>query len=324
MSGLDRMNKRVAYKGYDAADGRNVTGKWKSFQAALQSSYQAEWITLNKDEVDKDGNSLAQRWRCLINPSRLTEQFDKKVISIDFESGVDEGTVFWWDRTNRYWIVNLQQHTEEAYFRGTITRCDHTMDVNGKTYWISLRGPDETTTDWNQKHEIAWNNLNYSMMIEITKDSNTVNYFTRHKVVKIRLAYPDVDTGEEIEEWHNWKVVATDKYSEDKIMQVYLDEWYDNDMEDEMREPENPEPDPMVAHIKGPAECHVFDTDLSFSVVGFSKGTFLVNSNKVKITSSTNNSCVIDILAAKASKFILTFVADDGTQIEKEIIIKSF
>jgi hypothetical protein len=71
MSGLDRMKTRVNYLGYDTADDRNVSGKYKSFQAALKNSYQAEYITLNKD-TDKE-----VRWRCLINPSRLTEQFDK-------------------------------------------------------------------------------------------------------------------------------------------------------------------------------------------------------------------------------------------------------
>ena len=48
MSGLDRMKTRVNYLGYDIFDGRNVSGKYKSFQSALQNSYQAEWITLNK------------------------------------------------------------------------------------------------------------------------------------------------------------------------------------------------------------------------------------------------------------------------------------
>ena len=193
MSGLDRAKLRAGYLGYDAADGRNVEGKYKSFQSALKNSYQAEWITLNK------GTDKEQRWRCLINASRLTENFDKKVLSIDFESGVEEGTVFWWDRTNRHWIVNLQQHTEEAYFRGTITRCDYEMDIDGDKYLVSVRGPVETDTIWNQKHGINWNDLNYSMVIQITKNSQTVNYLTRGRVVKMKLAYPDVETGEMVE-----------------------------------------------------------------------------------------------------------------------------
>ena len=318
MSGLDRMKTRASYNGYEYHDNYNVSGKYKSFQAALRDSYQAEWITLNR------GQENEQKYRCLINASRLTENFDKKVLSIDFESGVDEGTVFWWDRTERYWIVNLQQHTEEAYFRGIITRCDYELDVDGKTYWVSLRGPVETETIWNQKHGIAWNELNYSLVIEVTKDSRTVPFFTRHKVVKMKLAYPDEETGELIEEWHRWKVVATDKYSSEKIIEVYLDEWYDNEAEDASVPIEEKEEDLMQPHIDGPAIVNVFDSDLSYSIVGYTSGKFVVNSNKVKIVSSTNNSCVIDILASKKDSFTLTFISDNGDKVEKEIIIKSF
>lgn len=135
------MKKRLEYTGYDSQDGRNVKGKYDSFASALKNSYQAEWITL-----DERTNKENPKWRCLINPSRLTEQFDKKVISIDFESGVQEGTVFYWDRTKRHWIVDLQQHTEEAYFRGTITRADYELDIDDVPYWCSVRGPVETET----------------------------------------------------------------------------------------------------------------------------------------------------------------------------------
>lgn len=313
MSGLDRMKKRVNFTDYDAADGRNVSGKYRSFKAALGNSYQAEWITLDK------GFENERRWRCLINPSRLTEQFDKKVISIDFESGIEEGTVFWWDRTNRYWIVNLQQHTEEAYFRGTITKADYTVDVNNKTYWISIRGPVETTTVWNEKHGWIWNDLNYSIAVKIAKDSNTVNYFSRHQKVKMRLTYPDAETGELIEEWHNWKVVATDKYSEEKVMEVYLKEWYDNEMEDAAVPIGSDEAISEEAYIAGPAICHPYDTNLQFSIIGISSGEFSVSSNKVKIIKTNETSCVLEILAGKSFDFDLAFVGSEGTKLIKHI-----
>ena len=235
-----------------------------------------------------------------------------------------EGDVFYWDRTNRYWIVDLQQHTEEAYFRGLITRADYEVDVEGDPYIVSVRGPVETTTVWNQKHGIAWNDLNYSMVIKVTKDEKTVKYFSRHQVVKMKLNYPNSETDEIMEEWHNWKVVATDKYSAERVMEVYLDEWYDNEAEDAMTEEETEIPDLMQPHIEGPADVHVFDTDLSFSIVGFKAGAFVVNSSKVKITKMTDTSCVLDILAGKSFSFTLTFKANDGTEINKVINVKSF
>ena len=312
------MKMRAGWEGYDVLDGRNITAKYKSFKAALSNSYQAEWITMDKD---KDTEA---RWRCLINPSRLTENFDKKVISIDFDSGMQEGTVFYWDRTEKYWIVNLQQHTEEAYFRGIINRCDYEIDVDGTPYWISLTGPSETDTIWNEKHGIAWNDLNYSMKGIITKNSQTVNYFTRHEVIKLKLSYPDVDTGETIEEWHRWKVVATDKYSSNNVMEIYLKEWYDNELEDEMRPVEEDSPSLMQPHIEGPASCHVFDTDLSYSIVGLNNGEFVVNSNKVKIKNMTETSCLIDILTTKASNFEILYNVNGETKAKLNVIIKSF
>jgi hypothetical protein len=318
MSGLDRMKTRAGYTGYDAADGRNVDGKYKSFQAVLKNSYQAEWITLDK------GLDSERRYRCLINPSRLTENFDKKVLSIDYASGVKEGTVFWWDRTEKYWMINLQQHTEEAYFRGTITRADYELDIDGETYWAIARGPVETTTEWQQKHQISWNNLNYSLVLQVAKNSKTVNYFTRHQVTKIKLTYPDVETGGIIEEYHNWKVVATDKYSSDFLIDVYLDEWNDNEMEDHEIDPTPDEPDTTRPYIDGPRLVYGYDTNLSYSIVGFTNGYWAVSSNKIKISETTDNSCVLEILTGKPTKFNLIFKSDDGTVVEQEIVVQSF
>lgn len=312
------MKKRVEYLGYNAADGRNVTGKYKSFQAALKNSYQAEWITLNKDTKNE------KQYRCLINPSRLTENFDKKVLSIDFDSGVQEGTVFWWDRTEKYWMIDLQQHTEEAYFRGIITRADYELDVDGKTYWAIARGPEETSTEWKDKHQIYWNNLNYSLVLKVAKDSRTVNYFTRHKVVKIKLTYPDENTGEIIEEIHNWKVVATDKYSSDFLIEVYLDEWFDNEMEDKEVDPTPDEPDTTQPYIDGPRTVHAYDTDLSYSIVGIDNGKWTVNSNKVKIVEMNNDSCVLEILTGKQLCFKLQYEVNNKIAVEQEIVVQSF
>lgn len=316
--GLKRMKSRVNYLGYDSADGRIISGKYKSFQAALKSSYQAEYITLNKGEENES------RWRCLINPSRLTEQFDKKVISIDFASGMKEGTVFWWDRTEKYWMVNLQQHTEEAYFRGTITRADYEIDVDGENYFAIVKGPVETTTEWEQKHQIAWNNLNYSLALQVPKNSKTVNYFTRHQKVKIKLSYPDEETGELIEEYHNWKVVATDKYSSDFLIDIYLDEWNDNEMEEASVDPTPPEPSSEEPHIEGERLVYCYDTNLSYSIVGLTSGVWVVNSNKVKITEMNESSCVLEILTGKPFSFILSYKCNEGTTIEQEIVVRSF
>ena len=302
----------MEYAGGDA-DGRNVKGKLRSFHDALTNSYQAEWITFN----DK-------RLRCLINPSRLTENFDKKVLSIDFDSGIKEGSVFYWDRTNQYWIVNLQQHTEEAYFRGDIHRCEFELVIDGKTYWTSLKGPSEENASWSIKHNISFNSLNYTMAIQVTKNSQTMKYFDRFEVIKLKNTYVDIDTGEKIEEEHRWQVVATDKWSNDGVIDVYLKEYADNSMEDAAIQPEIPEQDLEQPHIDGPRIVEIYQSFVKYSIKNASNGKFVVNSNKVKVIDSNENLCVLDITTGKSGKFEIIYQRDGEDDIVFEVTIKSF
>lgn len=318
MTGLDKMKTRLNTKAYDYKDNFNNQGKYRSFLSALESSYQAEWITLDK------GKPAERRYRCLINPSRLTEQFDKKIISIDFDSKVTEGTAFYWDRTKSWWLVNSRQFTEEAYFRGSICKANYEFEINGEIYRAVLKSPDTRDESWYKGMGNLLNKLNYSLVLQVAKDKNTVDYFTRERITKIKLSYPSPgDTEEMNEEFHNWKVVATDKYTSDFLIDVYLDEWYDNDMEDVREEVEPTEPDIMQPHIQGPLIVHGYDTDLSYSIVGTSAGKWLVSSKAVKITNSTESSCVLEILTGKAGKFILKYVDGNDVTIEQEIIVKS-
>jgi hypothetical protein len=317
MSGLDNMKLRLQHAGGDA-DGRNVKGKLNSFHAALKNSYQAEWITLSK------GTETEKRFRCLINPSRLTENFDKKVISIDYDSGIKEGDIFYWDRTNQYWIVNLQQHTEEAYFRGDIHRCEYVIDIDGVEYWGSLKGPEEATLDMNQKHNLVFNNLNYTMSIQITKDSRTMKYFDRFKVIKMKNIYPDVETGEMISEEHRWQVVATDKWSHSNVIDIYLNEYADNAMEDAAVQPEIPEQDLEMPYIDGPRLVNVYDTFVEYQIKNAINGKFVVNSNKVEVIESNENSCVINIITGKSNKFDIIYQRDGEDDIVLNVTIQSF
>ena len=310
MTGLVLMRKRLLTRGETRLE-RIVNRKYKSFLYGLDNSYQAETITL----LDSEGNLTDNKWKCLINASRLTEQFDKKVISIDFDAGLKEGDVFYWDRTKLYWFVNLQQHTEEAYFRATITRAEFEIEIEGKHYWAILSGPDETTTDWKQKHQIWFNNLNYSMSIEIAKNSSTVRYFTRNKVIKMKETYPDINTGEEIEELHRWQVVATDKYSSDKIIQVYLKEYFDNEMEDAMiaEKPQQEDSNTLLPHIVGSAIVYPYDESLGYTIEGLSGGVWSIdNPKKAEIIEQTDEMCVIDVLASKKDNFILKYKTADN------------
>lgn len=306
------MKMRLQYAGGDA-DGRNVESKLRSFHSALKDSYQAEWITFN-----------GERYKCLINPSRLTENFDKKVLSIDFETGIKEGSVFYWDRTGQHWIVNLQQHTEEAYFRGDIHRCEFAIEIDGDTYWTSLKGPSEESLDWTNKHNLVFNDLNYTMALQVTKNSKTMSYFDRFVIIKLKNTYPDIETGEMLEEEHRWQVVATDKWSNEGLIDIYLKEYADNPMEDAAASPEIPEQDLEMPHIDGPRTVEIYQSLVEYSIKNASNGIFVVNSSKVEIVNMDEHSCVLNIITGKSGSFEILYLRDYEEDISLTVNIESF
>lgn len=298
MSGLDRMKQRLFQRGGDP-DGRIVRDKYKTFLGALKDSYQAEWITFE----DK-------KWRCLINNIKLSDDYDRKEISIDYASEINEGSVFYWDRTHSYWLVSLRQYTEEAYFRAQIDRCDYQLTIDDTLYWIYLRGPVETDIIWDQKHKLSFNELNNTLKIKITKDEKTVNFFERFKKVKF--------------DNHNWQVTVVDRYSTTGILEVYLKEDNDNKEEEEMILPEIITPDVGEPYIDGPQIVHVFDENIVYTIKNITNGAFVVNSNKVKIVETSENQCVVNIIGSKAGEFTLLYKVDGLDDVELLVHIESF
>ena len=294
------MFTRIQYAG-GAMDNRVDKSKLHSMQMALQNSYQAEWITLNDNQ-----------YRCLINPDKLKEDYDQKVISIEHSAGMKEGDVFYWDRTDTHWLVYLQQHSESAYFRAQIRRCNYEIEVNNHKYWVYLRGPEETALVWRQKHNIEFNDLNYSLLIYVTKNEETLDFFKRFQILKI--------------DGHRWRVAATDIFSQGSIIEVYLEEFFDNSLEDEQIKKE-----PIIfgeeePYIDGPQFVEPYQTEIKYSLVNNlnATGAFLVSSKKVKIVNSDNNSCIINIISGKAGEFKIIYREEGKEDLELNVTIESF
>jgi len=84
----------------------------------------------------------------------------------------------------------MQYSEETAYFRGEIRRADEEIliiDAGGNTlkYHGWMTGPDERTALWNVKKNIVWNDLNYTKLLYITRDSNTLAFFKRFDKIAI-------------------------------------------------------------------------------------------------------------------------------------------
>lgn len=321
-SGLDRMTLRLEKTGGVTAEERFLIDKDKSLAYALENSYQAEWIQKvdfetgkiiglsgqveYENEIPIDKKLEQGNLHCLLNSDKLTDQYDKKMISIDYNQGIEEGSIFYWNRTNTYWLVLLQEFTEGSYFRGEARRCLYQVN----NWWVYLRGPVETELVWNQKHNLTFNDLNYTLLMYVTKNEETLEFFSRFKVFKFQ--------------GHNWRVTATDKYSQPGVICIHLEEYYDNEDEDNMEPtPIQPIPeDPAQPYIEGPQIVKVFDKNLKYSIKNLNSGSFVVNSNKVEIIESTDSYCILNILASKSTEFNLIYQIDGLEQVNLHITVE--
>jgi hypothetical protein len=75
-----------------------IADKKRSLDRAVWNSYQGADIRFLGEEKVYKG---------LINPNALKVDYDDKVISIDYASGIKIGSVFEWVNTKSYWLVYL-------------------------------------------------------------------------------------------------------------------------------------------------------------------------------------------------------------------------
>ena len=204
---IETLRKKIDYLGGSANDRIRVQ-KLKSLQAALKNDYNARKII--------DENGLISM--CIINHSNTKPDYDKRYISIEKQSGLRPGMTFKTLDDNIHWMCYLEDIVETAYFRCEIIRCRYNLKVNDKTYWIYFQGPVETDTSWEQKKAKNFNNPNLSGTIYIKNNEDTVEFF--HRFTKFKL------------EGHMWQVVARDYISVPGILEIEIQEYYDNLAED--------------------------------------------------------------------------------------------
>ena len=323
MDALNHLNTRLRYQGGNQEE-RMTQDKLRSLKKALLYSYQSQTIELN------DG----RQFRCLINPDKNKPDYDDKILSIPQkdiclnevpapqgktseglqEIGLKSGDTFLWNSTNTHWIVYLQRLEEKAYFKAEIRKCETKIEVNGKEYWIYLRGPVETKIPWNQKKGIIWNNVNYSEVIYITKDENTLNYFHRFTKVKI--------------DNNMWEVQAVDPYFSEGLIEISLKEDYNNsieEMENEMRKQiEEPAPIEGEPWIEVPAAIKPLET-IECNIINAEGGRWEVQKTKIIKTLEQNDKTItIQILTSRQNIFTLSYIKDDKVLVTREIAIQPF
>ena len=283
-------------------------------------------------------------FKALINHDKLKVDYEDKIISIPFKEapeGSEEeidtdfhnGTVFKWVHGNKqewtpdtYWIVYMQYSEQTAYFRAEIRKADEeiqiiVIDDEGNENTVSYRGwmtgPNETTALWNVKKGVVWNDMNYTKLLYITKDEDTLAYFQRFDRIIIN--------------GKPWQVQAyNDAYSTSKrgdyssgIIRVALKETYTS-TDQFVKELKNAEAaqiqadlaydaEHIQARIDGPTAAHPYDI-LIYKAKNYEQpqSWYISDDSFVKVLDYTEDTLRLEVISKKANKegFIVKYGQD--------------
>lgn len=282
---LKTLSARIDYLGGDQLSRINKQ-KLQSFRAALKNDYNSRLI-----KTDKHASVP-----CIIknNTYGLKADYDKKYISVEFSAGLEAGDVFQCLDDNSRWMIYLPILTETAYLRSEIIRCDHSLNINGKEYFVYFQGPVETDIRWFIKNGINANELNKSGTVYIKKDDNTLSFFHRFTKIKIN--------------GHMWEVQVTDPISVPGILELELQEYYDN------KEADLPQVKPSDKNqlIKG-EKIVKQNTSVGYmvddSIYNPSTSWTIAGNDRVKIEEVLNNGqiCKVKVNEGAIGKFTLSY-----------------
>lgn len=223
LQGVNNQFIRLNHQGGNLQQNRMIKDKRKSLDRALVYSYQGA-------DVRKIDSTSDDYVRALINPNKLKQDYDDKIISVGYEHHFECGDVFEWKGTETYWLIYLQDLTELAYFRGDIRKCSHQInweDENGKhSTYAAIRGPVETKINYIQKHGISVDTPNYSLNILLPKTADTLSYFQRYN--KFYLADDELKVC--------WRIEAIDWLSMPGVLEINAVEYYANEFEDNLED----------------------------------------------------------------------------------------
>lgn len=232
MNNFEMMKRRLEYQGGLDQESRMIQDKYKSFLKSLKYSYQAASIQLaqhykNCLSVMNEENpelSSSIEHKVLINPDKNKQDYDDKILSVDYRYGFQPGDVVKWIGTNSYWLIYLEELTEDAYFRGEIRRCKYKIrfkdeEGNWLSTWAAIRGPVETQIDSIQKNQQRLDRPNLSLNILLPRNPKTLIAFERYK--------------EFLFAGRSWRVQALDSISITNVIEIAAEESFiDRDTDD--------------------------------------------------------------------------------------------
>lgn len=311
--------------------------------AVITDKYSARYIRALEEIVDSL-TSTAPMFKALINHDKLKVDYEDKILSIPFREAPEDseeqidtdfhnGTVFKWVHGNKeewtpdtYWIVYMQYSEETAYFRAEIRKADEqiqiiVIDDEGNESTVSYRGwmtgPNETTALWNTKRGVVWNDMNYTKLLYITKDEDTLAYFQRFDRIIINGKPWEVQAYNE-----NYSTSKTGDFSSG-IIRVALKETYTSadQFVKEVKDAEAAQIQAEAAYdaehtqarIDGPAAAHPYDI-LVYKAKNYQQpqSWYISDDSLVKVLDYTEDTLKLEVISRKANKdgFIVKYGQD--------------
>ena len=321
MSGLENLQTRLNYIGGNRQIDRMNRDKLNTLKKALLYSYQSATAVL------ADG----REFRCLINPDKLKNVAEDKIVSIPFEDiclnkpkvgktteGIEEigmkpGDVFTWKENGTDWLVYLRRFEETAYFRAEIRRCKYSVTIDNTEYKCYAARPSVNEIDWRDEKNKLWNDIDYTLQMYITKDEKTEAFFHRFAVVKVN--------------GQPWEVQSIDSMSSDGIIIIYLKEWYSNSIQEakDKEDAENAIKDVISTNdpiIVGPSAVYPYEKK-TYTIENAEGGTWVIGSQKAKIINQDETMVKIEIVSGRSGNFELKYVRENQEDIILSIEIKS-
>ena len=301
--------------------------------AVIDDKYSARYIRSLEEIVDSL-TSTAPMFKALINHDKLKVDYEDKILSIPFREAPEDseeqidtdfhnGTVFKWVHGNKeewtpdtYWIVYMQYSEETAYFRAEIRKADEqiqiiVIDEDGNENTVSYRGwmtgPNETTALWNTKRGVVWNDMNYTKLLYITKDEDTLAYFQRFDRIIINGKPWEVQAYNE-----NYSTSKTGDFSSG-IIRVALKETYTSadQFVKEIKDAEAAQTQEKAAYdaehtqarLEGPTAAHPYDI-LIYKAKNYQQPQdwYISDDSLVKVLDYTEDTLKLEVISKKANK----------------------
>lgn len=264
------------------------------------------------------------KWEDMVEKNEVENLPDPPIDYIpsdeEIEVGIKEGDIITWKENGSHWLVYLRRLEETAYFRADLRRCRYQLTLgNGSKYWAYVRGPVEQSILWSQVSGNYINRLNYSLVIYIPQNEETLKYFHRFKKVMINN--------------QPWEVQAVDSISTPGIIEISLKETYNNTIETniekavEQAQKKKEIPEEEGIYIYGQKKVYPYEVH-TYELKNYNgRGNWVISNesrkNLVKIRNNEFNFVELMIVTGKSGKFTLSYIDNDLVITSTEIEIGS-